>query len=361
MVRLFPLRHRGRSRLRQALLSKRGAARGDASRLRHLLHRLRRPPGRRRDFRPLRRSHRPQGDADRHAAVHGHRNLPRRVCADLRVDRHLGRGDLDRPAGAARYRRRRRMGRLRALGDGVGAHPRPARTGRVMAAIRRSLWTALVNHSGHRVQRLVGRPIPGLGLAHSLCAFDHPGRHRSVDSPRHPGNAGVPEAPGPGQDREGADPRSHQETAAGNHSLGIAAAVRAGAVLHLYRLRLLVHGRYTSHVAKLHSHRGVDGRRRLVRQHPALRSHLRPHRAPEDVPDRRRRNRPVRISLFWHGRYRDPVGGVHRHRALAHSARYPVRAAGGGPIGERIHARLYQPASSVISWRGHRRRTRRWR
>ena len=119
------------------------AARGDASRLRHLLHRLRRPPGRRRDFRPLRRSHRPQGDADRHAAVHGHCNLPRRVRADLRVDRHLGRGDLDRPAGAARHRRRRRMGRLRALGDGVGAHPRPARTGRLVAAIRRSLRTVL--------------------------------------------------------------------------------------------------------------------------------------------------------------------------------------------------------------------------
>ena len=29
------------------------------------------PAGRRRDFRPLRRSHRPQGDADRHADVHG--------------------------------------------------------------------------------------------------------------------------------------------------------------------------------------------------------------------------------------------------------------------------------------------------
>jgi len=37
----------------------------------------------------------------------GHCNLPRRVCADLRVDRHLGRGDPDSPAGASRHRRRR--------------------------------------------------------------------------------------------------------------------------------------------------------------------------------------------------------------------------------------------------------------
>ena len=36
---------------------------GDAAGLRHLLHRLRRSPDRRRDLWSLRRSHRPQGDA----------------------------------------------------------------------------------------------------------------------------------------------------------------------------------------------------------------------------------------------------------------------------------------------------------
>ena len=46
---------------------------------------------------------------------------------------------------------------------------------------------------GARLQRLVGRSIPGLGLAHSVRAVDHPRRHRPVDSPRHPRDAGVPE------------------------------------------------------------------------------------------------------------------------------------------------------------------------
>jgi len=43
-----------------------------------------------RHLRALRRSHRPQGNADRHAPVHGHRDLPDRLRADLRVDRDLG-------------------------------------------------------------------------------------------------------------------------------------------------------------------------------------------------------------------------------------------------------------------------------
>ena len=166
------------------------------ARLRHLLHRLRRPTGRRRDFRSLRRSHRPQGDADRHAAVHGHCNLPRRVCADLRVDRHLGRGDPDRSAGAARHRRRWRMGRLGAPGDGVVAHSRPAWTGGLVAAVRGPLRPVVGESGGSCLQRMVGRPVPGLGLAHSLRAFDRPRRHRSVDPARHPRDAGVPEALG---------------------------------------------------------------------------------------------------------------------------------------------------------------------
>ena len=42
-------------------------------------------PDRRRDLRPLRRPHWPQGDPDRHAAVHGACNLRHRLCADLRI------------------------------------------------------------------------------------------------------------------------------------------------------------------------------------------------------------------------------------------------------------------------------------
>ena len=155
------------------------ASRATLARLRHLFHRLCRPAGRRGDFRPLRRSHRPQGYADRHAAVHGHCDLPGRLRADLRVDRHLGRGDPDRLARAARHRRRRGMGRLGAPGDGMVAHPRPARPGRLMAAIRRPLRAVSVESGGARLQRLGGRPVPGLGLAHSLRAFDHSRRRRA--------------------------------------------------------------------------------------------------------------------------------------------------------------------------------------
>jgi hypothetical protein len=44
-----------------------------------------------------------------------------RVCADLCVNRHLGRDHLDYLAGDPRHRRRRRMGRLRVDVNGMGA------------------------------------------------------------------------------------------------------------------------------------------------------------------------------------------------------------------------------------------------
>ena len=68
-------------------------------------------------------------------------------------------------------------------------------------------------------------------------------------------------------------------------------------------------------------------------------------------------DRTVRVPVFRHGGHGDPVGGLHRHRALAHSARYPVRAAGGADRGI-LHAAF------ALQWRlarlsagvGHRRR-----
>ena len=49
----------------------------------HLRGRLCRAADRRRDLRPLRRSHRPQVGADRHADADGHRDVPGRPGADL--------------------------------------------------------------------------------------------------------------------------------------------------------------------------------------------------------------------------------------------------------------------------------------
>ena len=153
----FSLRHGGGTGLRQALLPERGAAGRDACGVRNLFHRLCRTADRRGDLRPLRRSHWPQGDADRHAYVHGLGDLPHRFRADLRLDWHLGRDFPDRPADDPRHWRRRRMGWLGAAGDGMVAHAEPARADRVLAAIRRALWLAVVEFRDPGFQRLVGR------------------------------------------------------------------------------------------------------------------------------------------------------------------------------------------------------------
>ena len=99
---------------------------GTLAGVQHLFHRLHRAADRRRDLRPLRRPHRPQGDTDIHPAGDGHRHVPHRLRADLRVDRHLGRRHPDRAARPAGHRRRRRMGRLGADRDGMVARAQPA-------------------------------------------------------------------------------------------------------------------------------------------------------------------------------------------------------------------------------------------
>ena len=92
-----------------------------------------------------------------------------------------------------------------------------------------------------------------------------------------------------------------QEAAARNPALGAAARVRAGAVLHLYRLHLRLRGRHLEDGTEPHSWRRDGGRLPFVHHHSAFRSHLRPHRAQAGVSDRRGRGRPVRVPLFRHG------------------------------------------------------------
>jgi len=132
----FSLRHCSRSYLRQALLSQSGSADRNASRFWNLLHWLRRAAGRGRHFRSLRRSHRPQSDTDCHVALHGACNLRYCFCADFCFDRYMGRDHPDYFAGDSRDRRWRRMGWLRALGDGMVTHARPARFSGFLAALR---------------------------------------------------------------------------------------------------------------------------------------------------------------------------------------------------------------------------------
>ncbi len=158
------------------------------------------------------------------------------------------------------HRRRRRMGRVGAAGDGVVAQSRGAWLDRVLAAVRRPLRAVPVEPGDPRDQLIVGRSVRHLGLARSIRALDHPRGRRPVDSPRHPRDAGVPEAAGQGQDRKGPDIGGHQEAAEGDHPLGSAADVRAGALLHLHRVRLCLCGRHAAHVARLH----LDGGSRCL-------------------------------------------------------------------------------------------------
>jgi hypothetical protein len=122
-------------------------------------------------------------------------DLRHRLRADLCSIGIWGACPPDRPAGAARHRRRRRMGRLGAAGDGMVAHPRPARPGGLVAAIRRALRASAVDAGGLAFSAWSGDQFLVWGWR-SVRALDHPGRHRPVDSPRHPRDAGVPEAPG---------------------------------------------------------------------------------------------------------------------------------------------------------------------
>ena len=71
--------------------------------------------------------------------LHGHRDILIAFVPTYESIGIWGAVHPDRAARAAGHRRRRRMGRVGAAGDGMVAHPRPARSGRVVAAIRRAL------------------------------------------------------------------------------------------------------------------------------------------------------------------------------------------------------------------------------
>ena len=124
------------------------------------------------DLRPLRRPHRPQGGADRDPADHRPGDLRGRLCPRLRFDRHLGRGDPDRHPLHPGHRRRRRMGRLGAVLDGMGAHQQASRLHHLVAAIRRTGGVVSREHRG------AGRSAPspatssssGVGASRSCSA-----------------------------------------------------------------------------------------------------------------------------------------------------------------------------------------------
>ena len=139
VVRLPPLRHSDRARVRQVVLPEVQPHRRRPGGVQRILHWLRRPTDRRLHLWPLGRPHRAQGNTDRHAAGHRHCDRGRRLRARLRQHRHLGRHPAHGHPPDPGHRRRRRMGRLRAAGDGVGSHQQEPRLPLRMAAIRRTL------------------------------------------------------------------------------------------------------------------------------------------------------------------------------------------------------------------------------
>ncbi len=187
---------------------------------------------------------------DRHAFVHGHRDLSDRLCSHLPVDRYLGRRDPDRSAHGPGHRRRWGVGRIGIAGNGMVASPSPARPRRILAAIRRALRSVPREPFDSGVQRVVGGSVRRLGLADTVCPLHPARRGRPVDPARHPRDADLPGAGRQQQDREDPASRGHQKATKGDHSFGLAADGRAGAVLHLYRLHLCLRRRHPAYVAQ---------------------------------------------------------------------------------------------------------------
>ena len=89
-----------------------------------------------------------------------------------------------------------------------------------------------------------------------------------------------------------------------------------GTVLHFYSLHICICRGHPTHAAEPDFERSAGRVLRFVCQHSTVRAHLRPDRAQKDVPDRRCGARLVRIPVFRHGGYRNPLGGVHRDRPV---------------------------------------------
>ena len=238
VVRLLPLRDGRRARLPEAVLPGRERLRRRARLVRHLRRRLRRPARRRGDLRPLRRPHRPQGDADLDAAADGHRqHADRRAARRTRTLGFWAPTLLVAPAPAPGHRRGRRVGRLGHAVHGVG-QPEAPRLHRQLAAGRRADRPAALHrrrlavhpHSWATRSRPGAGGLPflfsivlvGVGLWVRLGVLESPLFAREVENDNVEKHAAA---------------RDHQARAARDPPQRAAAHVRAGAVLHLHRLR----------------------------------------------------------------------------------------------------------------------------
>ena len=165
MVRLLSLLSRDGAGVRQAVLSQFRAAGRHPAGVRDLRGRFPGAAHRSIHLRPLRRSRRPQVDADHDAAAHGLVHFRRGAGADLRQHRHLGRCAADGAALHSGRGRRRRVGRIGAPGDGVGEDQCTPRLHCVLAAVRCAGGTVPRQPGGALDQRPVRRCLSGMGLA----------------------------------------------------------------------------------------------------------------------------------------------------------------------------------------------------
>ena len=96
--------------------------------------------------------------------------------------RHMGRRAADAHPPDPGYRGRRRMGRLGAARDGVGANQQESRLYRVLAAVRRAVRAVPGELRGAGVQLYVRRSVQRLGLAHPVPDQHRHGRRSACGS-----------------------------------------------------------------------------------------------------------------------------------------------------------------------------------
>ena len=128
---------------------------------------------------------------------------------------------------------------------------------RVLAAVRRAVRAVPRQPRGACVQPDVRRAVSGLGLAHPVRAQPRAGRGRSLHPARHHGNAGVRQTAGRAQGRGDPDADGDPAISEGDPALGVGAHGRAGAVLYLHRVRLLLRHRHAARHAQLPADRGA--------------------------------------------------------------------------------------------------------
>ena len=194
VVRLLPLRHGGRARVRPALLPERRSAHRHAVVVRDLRRGLHRPPARRHRLWPLRRSRRAPVDADLLAGDHGCRHLPHRPAAHVRHDRRVGACPAGPVAVRAGHWRRRRVGRSGAHGRRAFSARAPRTLGK-LASDGRSGRVVPVDGRLRRGQHQPGRRgIPRVGLARAVPLEPRAHRRRLVHPSEDSRVAGIREA-----------------------------------------------------------------------------------------------------------------------------------------------------------------------